>query len=48
MSALLEMQTFLEIVDRGSLSAAARSLATVPSTVSARLAALSRGQAGWA
>ncbi|XXX78312.1 LysR family transcriptional regulator [Sorangium sp. So ce134] len=40
MSALLEMQTFLEIVDRGSLSAAARSLATVPSTISARLVAL--------
>lgn len=34
------MQTFLEIVDRGSLSAAARSLATVASTVSARLVAL--------
>lgn len=40
MSALLEMQTFLEIVGRGSLSAAARSLGAVPSTVSARLAAL--------
>ncbi|WP_434046600.1 MULTISPECIES: LysR family transcriptional regulator [Sorangium] len=40
MSALLEMQTFLEIVDRGSLSAAARSLATVPSTISARLSSL--------
>lgn len=40
MSALLEMQTFLEIVDRGSLSAAARALATVPSTISARLTAL--------
>ena len=40
MSALLEMQTFLEIVDRGSLSAAARAQATVPSTISARLSAL--------
>ncbi len=40
MSALLEMQTFLEIVDRGSLSAAARSLSSVPSTISARLTAL--------
>jgi DNA-binding transcriptional LysR family regulator len=40
MSAVAEMTTFLEVVDRGSLSAAARSLATVPSTVSARLAAL--------
>lgn len=42
MSALLEMQTFLEIVDRGSLSAAARSLGAVPSTVSSRLTALER------
>lgn len=40
MSALLEMETFLEIVDRGSLSAAARSMGTVPSTISARLGAL--------
>lgn len=40
MSALAEMSTFLEVVDRGSLSAAARTLATATSTVSARLAAL--------
>lgn len=40
MSSLLEMQTFVEIVDRGSLSAASRSLGAVPSTVSARLTAL--------
>jgi DNA-binding transcriptional LysR family regulator len=40
MSALVEMQTFLAIVERGSLSGAARALATVPSTISARLSAL--------
>lgn len=40
MASLLEMQTFVEIVDRGSLSAAGRALATVPSTVSARLTSL--------
>ncbi|WP_394846954.1 LysR substrate-binding domain-containing protein [Pendulispora brunnea] len=40
MSVLLEMQTFLEIVNRGSLSAAARAMSTVPSTISARLSAL--------
>ena len=40
MSSLLEMQTFVEIVDRGSLSAAGRALSTVPSTVSARLTSL--------
>lgn len=40
MSGLLDMQTFMAIVDRGGHSAAARTLSTVPSTISARLAAL--------